>query len=181
MKRQALFLDRDGVVNVDSGYVYRTADVTFVPGIFEVTRYAQAAGFLLFVVTNQSGIARGYYTEEDFIFITDWMRARFSEQGVTITQTYFCPHHPLVGREPYRVTCHCRKPSPGMLLQAEAEYDIDMGQSLLVGDKMTDIEAGRGAGVGLNILFSTGSAGCNEGDWNAVYEGLRLLRSTGSY
>ena len=141
--RPALFLDRDGVINVDGGYVGRKEDFEFFPEIFELCRVAKQLGYLLFVVTNQSGIGRGYYTDQDFLALNDWMLGVFKEHGVDIDKVYYCPH----------LDSPDRKPEPGMILRAAGEFDVDLSRSILVGDKETDVQAGIAAGVGLNLLL----------------------------
>lgn len=153
MNRPALFLDRDGVINVDHGYVHRPEEFEFFEGIFELVAAAKRAGYLVIVVTNQAGIGRGYYSEADFHALTDWMKARFSERGCQIDAVYFCPYHPEHGIGQYRRDSDCRKPAPGMLLQAQREWDIDMQRSILVGDKPSDMAAGRAAGVKTLLHF----------------------------
>jgi D-glycero-D-manno-heptose 1,7-bisphosphate phosphatase len=148
MTKPALFLDRDGVINVDHGYVYRPEDVEFINGIFELVVAANEAGYMVVVVTNQAGIGRGYYSEAQFHALTAWMKARFSEQGGHLDAVYFCPFHPEHGIGEYRRESDCRKPAPGMLLQAWRELNIDLANSILVGDKATDMMAGQAAGVG---------------------------------
>ena len=143
---KAVFLDRDGVVNVEKNYVYKIEDFEFMPGIFDLCKKYQQNGYLLFVITNQAGIARGYYTEEQFHVLKDWMIKQFEKQGILITKVYFCPHHPDFTGE-----CECRKPNPGLILQAAKEFDIDLSESILIGDKESDIEAGESAGVRMNI------------------------------
>lgn len=155
MKKAALFLDRDGVINVDHGYVHKPEDVEFIDGIFELVAAAKRAGYLVIVVTNQAGIGRGYYSEADFHALMDWMKARFAERGGQIDAVYFCPYHPEHGIGQYRRDSDCRKPAPGMLLQAQRELDIDMQRSVLIGDKPSDIAAGRAAGVN-NLLHFGG-------------------------
>ena len=150
----ALFLDRDGVINVDHGYVYRPEDFEFIDGVFELCRTARGLGYLLIVITNQAGIGRGYYSEADYHLLTDWMRNIFSREGITVDGIYFCPYHPEHGVGEYKTDSGCRKPAPGMLLQAAIEHHIDLGRSVLIGDKESDIQAGIAAGVGLNLLFS---------------------------
>lgn len=152
-RKKALFLDRDGVINIDAGYVHRPALFEFMPGIFELCRAAQNSGYLLIVVTNQAGIARGYYSEADFRDLTDWMKHRFLENGVHIARVYHCPYHPVFGEGPYKRESHDRKPNPGMLLRAQSDFNLDLASSLLVGDKFSDIEAARAAGVGVPILL----------------------------
>ncbi|HDR8911062.1 TPA: D-glycero-beta-D-manno-heptose 1,7-bisphosphate 7-phosphatase [Burkholderia multivorans] len=144
----ALFLDRDGVVNVDIGYLHRPSDCRFVPGIFELVRAANREGYRVFVVTNQAGIARGFYTEQVFRAFTEWMLDEFAQQDALIDKVYFCPHHPDAGLGEYRVACECRKPLPGMLLRARDEFDVDMARSIMIGDNLTDVEAALAAGVG---------------------------------
>ena len=153
MTRRALFLDRDGVINTDHGYVGTRREFEYVDGIFDHCRYATDLGFLLFVVTNQAGIARGYYTERDFLSLTEWMCTTFREHGAPITKVYFCPFHPEHGVGEYKRESKLRKPGPGMILQAQTEFDIDLTRSVLVGDRETDIGAGVAAGVGCNLLY----------------------------
>lgn len=147
MKQRALFLDRDGVVNVDSGYTHRQDQFEFIPGIFELVTEAMRREYKTFIVTNQAGIGRGYYTEEDFWTLMNWVTQKFAEAGGPIERVYFCPHHPEHGDGKYRQECTCRKPAPGMLLQAARDYEIDFGESVFLGDKKTDMDAGRAAGV----------------------------------
>lgn len=155
----ALFLDRDGVINRDHGYVHRVADFEFIEGIFDLGRAATSAGFKLIVVTNQAGIGRGYYTPEQFLELSDWMRSQFSAEGVEITDVYFCPHHPEHGVGIYRRECSCRKPNPGMLLRAAEEHGLDLNRSILVGDTASDIEAAVRAGVGQTVLLGQHARG----------------------
>lgn len=157
--RRALFLDRDGVINVDHGYVFRQQDFEFVPGIFELARAASQRGYLLFVVTNQAGIGRGYYTEDQFHALSEWMREEFAREGAAIEKVYFCPTHAQHGLGPYKVESPFRKPGPGMILQAAQEFQLDLANSVLVGDKDSDIQAGQAAGVGSNLLYRTGASG----------------------
>lgn len=151
----ALFLDRDGVINIDHGYVYKKEDFEFVEGIFEFCRTAKQFGYLIFVITNQAGIGRGFYTEEDFLKITDWMCNIFRDNGIVIDKVYYCPFHPVHGVGHYKTDSPNRKPRPGMIFQANEEFTIDLAKSVLIGDKETDIEAGVTAGVGCNVLYNT--------------------------
>lgn len=144
----ALFLDRDGIINVNFGYVVHPEQTVFVKGIFELCGIAVTAGYRLIVVTNQAGIARGYYTEDDFHAYMSWMRQAFDQHDVPLTGVYFCPHHPEGTVERYRKVCECRKPAPGMILRAAAELNLDLATSILVGDKASDIAAGKAAGIG---------------------------------
>lgn len=145
---KALFLDRDGVINLEKHYLHKIEDFEFVEGIFDLCRHFQAQGYLIVVVTNQSGIARGYYGEEEFAVLTAWMRERFKENGVEISAVYHCPHHPEISGP-----CSCRKPEPGMLLKAAEMFDIDLASSVLVGDAERDIEAAINAGVQTHCLY----------------------------
>jgi D-glycero-D-manno-heptose 1,7-bisphosphate phosphatase len=153
MDRPALFLDRDGVINEYRPYVHRIEDFRFIDGIFDLVAAAGRAGYLTIVVTNQAGIGRGLYTEDDFWRLTDWMMARFADHGCRIDRVSFCPSHPEHGIGHYRVDSEFRKPRPGMILQAVQDLGIDLSQSILIGDKPTDIEAGLAAGVGTTVLF----------------------------
>ena len=152
---RAIFLDRDGVINEDLGYVYKPQEFRFIDGIFEFCGIAQELGYLLIIITNQAGIGRGYCTEEDFHNLNRWMLAEFMKHGVDITATYHCPYHPEHGVGIYKCDSFDRKPNPGMILKARDKFDIDLSRSLLIGDKDTDIEAGRRAGIG-NLLFLIG-------------------------
>lgn len=147
MPRPALFLDRDGVINVDHGYVSRLEDFEFVDGIFEVVAAARRAGYLVVVVTNQAGIGRGYYTEADFHRLMDWVNTQFAARGGGIDAVYFCPDHPEHGLGQYRRESECRKPAPGMFLRAAGDLGIDLAHSIMVGDKASDAVAARAAGV----------------------------------
>jgi D-glycero-D-manno-heptose 1,7-bisphosphate phosphatase len=147
MTRKALFLDRDGIINIERDYVHRAVDFTFVDGIFELCRAAGRHGFLPVVITNQSGIARGLYTEADFAVLTDWMIGKFAAEGIAIAKVYHCPYHPEASVERYRCNHADRKPSPGMILRARDDLKLDLSASILIGDRLTDIEAGRRAGI----------------------------------
>lgn len=150
--RKALFLDRDGVINVDSGYIWRPEDFIFKDGVFEACRRAQGLGYLLIVVTNQAGIGRGLYTERQFLDLSDWMVARFAEHEVEIARVYFAPTHPEEGIGIYRRESPDRKPGPGMILKARDAFDLDLPASALVGDRETDMQAAINGGVGTRIL-----------------------------
>jgi len=150
---KALFLDRDGVINIEKNYVHKITDFEFVEGIFELLRFFQEKDYLLIVVTNQAGIARGYYTEEDFNHLTEWMLQEFETKGIHINKVFYSPYHEEYGIGQYKKSSYCRKPSPGMLLLAQKEFDIDMNNSILIGDKESDILAGVNAGVGKNVLL----------------------------
>ena len=153
--KKALFLDRDGVINVEKNYVHGIEDFEFLPGIFDLCATARDLGFRLVVITNQAGIGRGLYTEADFEHLTDWMVGAFQQRDIVITRVYHCPHHPTAGIGAYRRDCFDRKPHPGMLLRARDELHLDMAGSVLIGDKDSDIEAGMAASVGGLIRLAT--------------------------
>jgi D-glycero-D-manno-heptose 1,7-bisphosphate phosphatase len=140
------------------GHVHLRESFEFIPGIFELCRAAETLGFVLVVVTNQAGIARGYYSESDFNELTKWMLDRFAENNVRITRLYYCPYHPVFGVGNYKHDSPDRKPNPGMLLRAQSDLNLDMASSILIGDKLSDIEAGCQAGVGTQILLSSEGA-----------------------
>lgn len=149
---KAAFLDRDGVINIDHAYVHKPEEFQFIDGVFDACRKLQAMGYLLIIATNQSGIGRGYYTESDFEVLCDWMRAEFKREGISITDIFFCPHHPEKAQGAYRLDCDCRKPKPGMLLSAQKKWNVDMQASLMVGDKAADMQAALAAGIATRIL-----------------------------
>ena len=146
---KALFLDRDGVINIEKDYLYKIEDFEFIDGIIDLCIYYQNLGFIIIVVTNQSGISRGYYTEDNFFKLTSWMVNEFSSHGVNIQRVYHCPHHPDISG-----ACTCRKPNSGMLFNASKDFDIDLRNSILIGDKERDIQAGLSAGLSETYLFN---------------------------
>ncbi|MBP1991144.1 D-glycero-alpha-D-manno-heptose-1,7-bisphosphate 7-phosphatase [Paenibacillus eucommiae] len=156
-KNKALFLDRDGVINVEKNYVHKIEAFEFVEGIFELTKYFQDMGYLLIVITNQAGIAKGFYSEKDLSILTIWMIEEFNKRDITISGVYYCPFHPE-GLGEYKKQSNCRKPEPGMILQAAQDFKIDLSESLLIGDKESDIEAGFRAGIKNNFLFNNFSS-----------------------
>jgi len=180
MPRPALFLDRDGVINVDHGYVHRVEQFDFMAGIFELTRFAaNTLGWPVVVVSNQSGIGRGHFDEAAYQQLTAWMCQRFAAENAPIARVYHCPFHPEHGIGAYRVDHPWRKPRPGMILQAAADLDLDLARSALVGNAMSDVEAGTAAGIGLCIRL--GEAGSKEGPAHEVVadlaEALALLQA----
>lgn len=156
MPRPALFLDRDGVVIDDTQYVGRVDQIRWIPGSAEAVRRANDAGFAVVVVSNQSGVARGLFGEAEVEIIHRHIRDHFlAEAGATFDRFYYCPHHETEGGERYRIDCDCRKPKPGMLLRAARELDLDLNRSWLVGDRLSDMQAGIAAGC-RTILVRTG-------------------------
>lgn len=135
---KAVFLDRDGTINVEKHYLYKIEDFEFLPGVIEGLKLLQEAGYLLIVITNQSGIGRGYYSEEDFNILNHWMLETLEENGVTVNAVYYCPHLPDAQVEKYRKECECRKPKLGMFLQAIEDFEIDLNKSYAIGDKIRD-------------------------------------------
>ncbi len=152
-KNKALFLDRDGVINVDRHYVCRIEDCEFIDGIFDLCRKAREKGYKLIVVTNQAGIAKGYYTEQDYLKLMEYIEAEFVRQGCPLDDVFYCPYHED-GVEPYRMASEDRKPAPGMILKAAKKHGLDLPRCILIGDKKSDIEAGWRAGVGTLIRVS---------------------------
>ena len=168
--RKVLFLDRDGVINVDKGYVYKIEDIEFIDGIFELCKAYQDRGYEIIIITNQAGIARGYYTEDDFIKLMDWMKEAFKKRGISILDVFYCPHHPDFTGE-----CSCRKPKPGMILEAAKKYNIDLKNSVLIGDKISDIEAGKRAGISKLYLLNSEYVKNYEKSFNSLKEILKKL------
>ena len=153
---RAVFLDRDGVIVVDHGYVHRVEDFRFVPGSAQALLRLQAAGWRPVVVTNQSGLARGLYSADDYERFTAHLREQLRAVGVRLDAVLHCPHLPDAAVASYRLACDCRKPAPGMLLRAARELAIDLAGSVIVGDRLSDVQAGRAAGVGHCVLVRSG-------------------------
>ncbi len=151
----AVFLDRDGTLNVDYGYVWEISRFQFIEGVIEACLQLQQLGYALVLVTNQSGIARGYFSEAQFHTLNDWMTQILAQHGVQLAATYYCPHHPE-GRGVYRQHCHCRKPQPGLLWTAQQHLSLDLAHSYFVGDTVTDLQAATAAGIGTKVLVRSG-------------------------
>lgn len=156
MRNKAVFFDRDGTLNADVSYLYKIEDLQWIDGAREALAYLARNGYKLFVVTNQSGIARGYYTVEQMNRLHDYMQREIKAYGAEIEKFYYCPHYKEGSVAEYAIDCQCRKPKPGMLLQAMQEYDIDREQSFLIGDSKRDVEAAENAGI-RGYLFAGGS------------------------
>ncbi|WP_373034660.1 D-glycero-beta-D-manno-heptose 1,7-bisphosphate 7-phosphatase [Sulfurimonas sp.] len=171
---KALFLDRDGIINVDKKYVHKKDEFEFTDGIFEFCKYFMDNGFLIFVITNQAGIGRGYYTDNDFLTLTEWMKGEFKQNNIFIKDVYHCPHHSEKGIGKYKIDCNCRKPKPGMILSIADKYRIDLNYSILVGDKKSDIEAGIRAKIKNNFLIK--SEYQNEYDFKTIKDLLDHLK-----
>jgi D-glycero-D-manno-heptose 1,7-bisphosphate phosphatase len=150
-KTKAIFLDRDGIINVDSGYVSKIEDFKFTSGIFKTLKSLQEMGYILIIVTNQSGIARGYYSEEDYMNLTVYMVEELKKRGISIASVYHCPHGPDEG-------CKCRKPRAGMLKAAQKQFRVQMKESWMIGDKVSDMLAAKSAGIKQRLLVSKESS-----------------------
>lgn len=149
MAIKTIFLDRDGVINEEVNYLHKKENFKFIDGVFDACHYFQKLNYEIIIVSNQSGIARGYFSEYDYIKLTKWMLDQFKQQNISILDTFYCPHGP-------DSNCRCRKPMPGMLIEAKEKYHIDMNQSWMIGDKETDIEAANLAGIRNTILVRSG-------------------------
>jgi len=149
MSIKTIFLDRDGVVNKETNYLYKIDDCEFIDGIFDACLYFQKLGYKIIIISNQSGIARGYYTESDYKKLTQWLLCQFENNNIDILDTFHCPHGP-------NANCDCRKPKPGMFIKAKNKYNIDMKNSWMIGDTETDIQAAISAGVKNTILVRSG-------------------------
>ena len=168
MTHRALFLDRDGVINHEVGFLQRSEDVRFIDGIFALCRTAQGLGYKLLVVTNQSGIARGFFTAEEFEALMDWMRSEFVREGVTLDAVYHCPYHPELGIGEYKREHEDRKPSPGMLLRAARDLGLDLRRSIMIGDRCTDVLAANAAGLAEAFLLAGSDGGSCGGRYSAI-------------
>ncbi|WP_228126428.1 D-glycero-beta-D-manno-heptose 1,7-bisphosphate 7-phosphatase [Candidatus Marinarcus aquaticus] len=147
--QKAIFIDRDGVINVEKNYLYKIEDFEFIEGVFEALKSFQTLGYKLFIITNQSGIARGYYTLDDFNRLTEWMLQQFEKKEITISDVQLCPHGP-------HDECNCRKPKTGMIDAILKKHAIDLTQSWLIGDKTSDIECAQNAGIAHTIQVKSG-------------------------
>jgi D-glycero-D-manno-heptose 1,7-bisphosphate phosphatase len=181
MHNSALFLDRDGVINVDRGYIHRPDQCEFVPGIFDLARFwTNELRRPIVVVTNQSGIGRGYFDENAYADLTRWMCDRFEAERTAITRVYHCPYHSLDGIGEYRCDHPWRKPKPGMLLQAASDLELEPARCAILGDKISDMEAGVAAGIGLRVLIWPRDAKTRELPYEVIAdlgEALALFRS----
>ncbi len=160
LMRPALFLDRDGILNVDTGHPHRPADIVLIPGALDLCRAGMARGFSLVIVTNQGGIGRGLYTEADFAALMRWMLDMFARQGIYFLDVEHCPYHPTAGIGHYRRDSPRRKPNPGMILDAAAKHRLTLPRSVMIGDRATDAAAACAAGVGTVVLVSSSPAEC---------------------
>ena len=150
---RALFLDRDGVIKQEINYAHRPDQIVYVDGIFDLCQTAQTLGYFLIVVTNQAGIGRGYYTEDQFHHLTRWIQQQFQERGIVLHETYFCPDHPDHGLGVYKKESFDRKPHPGMILKGIEKYALSPAASVMIGDRETDMQAAHAAGIGTKLLL----------------------------
>lgn len=155
-RRGAVFFDRDGTLNVDKDYLYKIEDFEWLADAPQAIRWANAHDFLVIVITNQSGVARGYFTEDDVHRLHEWMNGELARFGAHIDAFYYCPHLPNGGVAAYALECDCRKPKPGLIERACADFDIDREASIMVGDKPRDVECAEAAGV-RGVLYEGGS------------------------
>lgn len=174
-KQAAVFLDRDGTINLDKGYFYRPEEFEFEQGSIEAIRMLNQAGYRVFVISNQAGIALGHFSEEQVDKLHTWLIGELANHGASIDGFYYCPHHAKLGIGHYKMSCECRKPSPGLLLKAAKEWDIDLEQSYMIGDHNSDIEAGHAAGV-KSIFVRTG-----HGDHEEEFVDPKVLRADNLY
>jgi D-glycero-D-manno-heptose 1,7-bisphosphate phosphatase len=153
---KAAFIDRDGVINEDKEYVHKIDQFKLIPGVISGLHLLHQGGYKLIVVTNQSGIARGLYSEQMVEILHQHMSMILESNGIELDSIYYCPHHPSGSIPEMAIYCYCRKPKPGMLIRAAQELDLDLEESIIIGDKLSDIQAGRSAGVKTKILVKSG-------------------------
>jgi len=167
---KAIFLDRDGIINIDHSYVYKKENFEFCDGVFKTLQHFISLGYQLFIVTNQSGIGRGYYTQADFEKLTSWMLDEFTCKDIKITKVYYCPHAP-------EEKCECRKPKIGMFKKAQEEFEIDIKNSWMIGDKPSDIQAGRNAGIA-NTIFVNKSSTCKDASYSvkSILDTINIIK-----
>ena len=175
MLQKAIFLDRDGVINKELNYLFKIEDFEFIHGVFETCKYLISLDYQIIIITNQSGISRGYYTEKDYKILTNWMKSQFKKNGIRILDVIHCPHLP-------EENCQCRKPKPGMLITARDKYDIDMDKSWLIGDKEDDIIAANKAGISQTILVRSGhkinESACNSNlIINSIFDTKKVIKN----
>jgi len=179
--KRAIFLDRDGVINKDKGHVYKIKDFEFEKNALKGLQLINSKKYLIFVISNQAGIAKGYYTKDDFKKFDQWLKKNLMKKGIKITKTYYCPHHPEGKTLRYRKKCFCRKPEIGLLLKAKEEFNINLNKSYLIGDTTGDILCGGKAGC-KTILIKTGYGGEDnlfsaKADFvrNDLYQAIKLI------
>jgi len=170
MQKKVVYLDRDGVINKDFGYVYKISKFEFIAGVFEACKHFLSLQYEIIIITNQSGIGRNYYTQDEFLLLTKYMKNEFKKQNIDILKVYFCPHSP-------EINCNCRKPNIGMILQSLDDFDINLNNSWLIGDKISDIECAKNAKIGNKILISNETQ--NSEDFlvaKSLFETINLIK-----
>jgi D-glycero-D-manno-heptose 1,7-bisphosphate phosphatase len=150
------FLDRDGVINKEVNYLYRIEDLCYVPGSLLAMKHLNKIGFKIIIVTNQAGIAKGYFSDSEYQIFTKHLQDDLKKNGIEILKIYYCPHHPDAKIKKYQCSCTCRKPKPGMLLKSIRTHSVDIKRSFLVGDKVTDVLAGKAVGLNKCFLVESG-------------------------
>ncbi len=168
-QNKAIFLDRDGVINIDNGYVYKIDDFIFVKNVFKVLKKLQDLGYKLIIVTNQSGIGRGYYGKNDFLKLNTWMLEEFQKKDIKIEKVYYCPHKP-------EDKCQCRKPNNAMIEEGIKEFDIDPELSWMIGDKASDIEAAKKSGIKNTILIADNKTDIAKFQVNEIYDIIKIIK-----
>ena len=161
MSIKTIFLDRDGVINKEINYLHKIGEFDFIDGIFDACLYFQSLSYKIIIITNQSGISRGYYSESDYHLLTQWMLSQFAKNNINILDIFHCPHGP-------NSSCECRKPMPGMFLNAKTKHNIDMNSSWMIGDKEIDVTAANASGINSTILVRSGHK-IDESNSNASY------------
>jgi rfaE bifunctional protein nucleotidyltransferase chain/domain len=172
IRQKAAFIDRDGVINRDVGYLHHREQFEFLPGVIDGLSLLRQAGYVIVVVTNQSGIARGYYSHDQYVEVTNWMEAELLRAGVRIDGIYHCPHHPDGVVEALAVHCDCRKPAPGMIERAAEDLNISLETSFFIGDQETDVMAARAANVGQAFIVGQPSLQFSRATPDKIYAGL---------
>lgn len=170
MKRKAVFLDRDGTVSTEVGYINHLSRFQLYPYTAPAIRLLNENGWLAILVTNQAGVARGYFQEELVKAVHEHLQKELENQGARLDAIYYCAHHPTVGEPPYRLDCDCRKPKPGLVKRATSDFDIDLENSWMIGDRFSDIELARNAGLNAAFVMS----GYGRGEWEYQRAGWQL-------
>jgi D-glycero-D-manno-heptose 1,7-bisphosphate phosphatase len=156
---KAVFLDRDGTINVEKNYLYKPEDFEFILGVPKAIESLNRSGYKVIVISNQSGVARGYYSEDDLLFLHEYIERKLAAENARIDAFYYCPHHPLATVEKYRVDCNCRKPKPGLFERAIKDFDVDITKSWAVGDRMRDVKPALNLGIrGALLLTGQGNS-----------------------
>lgn len=172
--RPAIFLDRDGVINVDTGYLHKIEEFKFIDLVKEALKLFKEKNYLLVLVTNQAGVAYGYYSENDVVTLNNWMQSELDKDGISFDGIYYCPHHPEKGIGKYLQKCNCRKPNIGMLERAHRDLKIDFSNSYMVGDRKSDVMTGKNANLKGSFLVKTGKPIDDDADsyCDGVYNNL---------